>query len=271
MKKIFWGQLLAAAVLALPATISAQELQNGDFELPGAPDAPPAGWTIAKGTFVCDAGRHKTGKFSGKIDGGDRDSAVYQDIPVVPGTSYVLTGVWRNGDKTAPFDVARATIKWLSAPGGEELAEAANVNSGEVVSEWTPFKAGPVTAPAGAGAARIRLAATFNTAGFDALKWENSSEAAVPAAPAAKASAAAGPGVVNATVSVNDMPMMAGPRGEKQAASSPGMPPLSAGSKGSDASLIWVSDLAAGYSAAAQNHRKVLLFFAGKTTKRLSN
>src|SRR5688572_14454441 len=143
------GHLLVRALLicSCASIAGAQTLLNGDFEDPGTQGDTPAHWTVQKGTFVCDSGKRKTGSFSAKIDGGNHDSSAYQDVTVTPGTAYVLRGVWRNGDKTAPFDVARAVVQWLNAPGGEVQGQAAAEHSGDVVSNWTNFQLGPMTAP----------------------------------------------------------------------------------------------------------------------------
>ena len=253
-----------------------QELQNGDFESPGSQGGTPAGWTITKGTFVCDGQKHKGGKFSGKIDGGDHDSAVYQDLAVTPGASYVLSGVWRNGDKTAAFDVARVTVNWLAELGAGTVGDAGTQTSGEVVSEWTPFQIGPVTVPPGAKAVRIRLASTFNTAAFDDLKWEKAGAAG--SASGKKESSSGKTAAVKAT----DMPLLASSRQNAKpqeiappdtsarqvtasatsAASPAGSGSANENSAAREGSLVWMHDAAEGYRAAAGKGKKVLLFFS---------
>ncbi|MGI8907370.1 MAG: hypothetical protein ACR2IE_12870 [Candidatus Sumerlaeaceae bacterium] len=244
----------ARIVIATMAFISAahcavcQSLLNGDFETNASPGGASSGWIVEKGTFVSDNQKHNGGLFSGKINGGERDSSVYQDVAVVPGSSYVLSGVWRNGDKTAPFDVARVALSWLNAPAGTVLQNGPDVNSGDVVSNWTPFRLGPVGAPAGAGSVRIRLSATFNTAAFDDLKWEM----APAVTPRVISTDVPSSGTVHAAASQT---MIERPASATEAS----LVPQTEGS-----AIVWVKDVVAGYRAAAMHGRKVLLFLCGE-------
>ena len=222
---------VSLAILTVAAGTSAEGLENSDFEQPGTQGSTPTGWQLITGNGFEDSQKHHGGQYAFKIDGGSGSAAAFQDVTVTPGAAYQISGYWRNGDKTADFDVARVEVLWYAAPGHNELSSAGNVNSGAVVSDWTPFRLGPLVAPPSAGAARIRLMSSFGIAAFDDIKWEQteapaggSTPAATPAAEPAKPAATPAPATPT--------------------------------------QLTWHTDIPSGQKAAAASGSKTLLFFA---------
>jgi len=239
---ISFRKLSATAVLSFgiwgaTAPGGAQGLGNGDFEEAPAPGGTPTGWTVEKGKFTVDAQKRKQGRTSGKLDGASGAGAAVQDFPVLPGATYTLTGMWRNGDKTADFDVARISVKWLTTPGGDEVGDGGQIDSGPVVGEWTPFTLSPLATPANVTGARIRLTSTFGIAAFDGLTWV---EGAAPAAS------------VGATVSAP--PAASAP--------APAARPASVGTSG----IPWQQDLLSAYRTAGTAKKRVLVYFSGNDT-----
>lgn len=247
--------MMAICIGSTACPVNGQGLQNGDFEQPGVQGATPEHWVVTEGTFICDGVKKKTGGFSGKLDGVSKPSGVYQDVQVTPGKSYVLGGVWRNGDKTAAFDVARASVRWLTSVGGTPIGDGGQIDSGDVVSEWTPFKLGPLKAPQGAQAARIRLAATFNQAAYDSVTWEEVSSG--NGEPATGASATA-PAQASANGQSGSEGREALPMLQGRAVGSAGPEPVQPAGQ-----LNWVTNLQEGYRSAQEQNKHVLLFFRG--------
>lgn len=236
--------VLAALLLGVASFGFAQSIVNGGFEQPGTQGAAPAGWNLAHGTFIQDSQKRQEGQFSGKLDGVNGSATAFQDASVTPGAGYAMTGFWRNGDKTAEFDVVRAELVWLTTPGGAELEAGTAVSSGKVVSDWTPFQLGPAMAPANATGARIKLISTFGVGAFDRLTWQQTSAAvAIPAAPvAAQTPPPAGFVSPGPSTAANQTGVVS-PRG----------------------AIEWSADVRAAQAVAAQTGKKVLLFVSQAT------
>src|SRR5215213_5639431 len=103
---------LYSAAMVTTCGLAAAQLQNPDFEQKDA-SGNLANWTVSTGKLVADNRIKSAGQYAGKLDGGEAAAAIYQDVPVEPGKAYVFSGVWRNGDKTADFDIVSATISYL--------------------------------------------------------------------------------------------------------------------------------------------------------------
>lgn len=129
-----------------------------------------------------------SGQFSGKLDGGEGVARAHQDVAVEPGQPYRFTGQWRNGDKTAEFDVVYAEVIWLDQPGGKPVAQPVGLDSGLVAGAWKPFEVPGLVAPANARGARIQLRSRFGVGAFDKLSFgpagEGTGSSAVASAPA---------------------------------------------------------------------------------------
>jgi hypothetical protein len=229
----------AGAFVFIGVTLPAMaQLQNADFEVPGQGGAEPQGWTVTQGKFMQDDKIHSNGRFAGKLDGLDGPAGAYQDVAVDAGKAYALTGKWRNGDKTADFDVVTASISWLDQLGGNQVGKGVSKDSGPVVGNWTPFQVSGI-APADAHAARITLKSRFGVGAFDNLSWGETDAASVQA-PAASSVPPKLPAALNGNA-------IAGP--------------APAASSGGAAQMNWLTDLNAARQEAVSNAKPILLFF----------
>ena len=195
-----WVAALAlCAKGAAPAVAQSEAgLVNGGFEAPGQARLAPTGWIVEKGTFVLDDRLRSEGRFSGRLDGGNGSATAYQDVAAKPGTAHTLSGLWRNGDRTADFDTAVVEVSWLNKPGGDPVGEPMPLDSGEVAGSWVKFATPAQLAPATAGAARITLRSKFGIAAFDDLRWARpgaDTPAAAPAGPTPAAPVKAAPAI----------------------------------------------------------------------------
>jgi hypothetical protein len=242
------------------------ELTNGDFEAPGAAGAEPQGWKVTAGKLQLDNKIHVTGEFAAKLDGGDSAAMAHQDIEVEPGKAYVLSGQWRNGDRTAEFDVVSATISWLDKVDGRERGVASEADSGAVVSNWKAFQLTPVIVPANVHAMRITLKSRFGIGAFDGLSLSETDVAAAQAAIAAAAQPktgvtpsgrVAGGGSAGVLPGVQDVAVTSLPGVSPQLAASqaPAEAPSPAVHRGS---VSWLTDL----NAARNSGKPLLLFFS---------
>lgn len=289
-KKRFSPLLISTVFAAVAPAVQGQGLTNADFEMPGAEGQTPTGWVVEKGKFFLDPVKRSSGNFAGKLDGGDQVAVAYQDVAVLPGTVYQLSGQWRNGDRTADFDILYAEVRWLSAPGGEDLGQAVVADSGRVVSQWEPFYLNAVTAPPNAGAARILLKSRFGIGAFDGLQWgparggapgATASADAAPAqtAPASRPPASASQSIppltqvlaANPPRSTSPPPLTGGapasPVPGNSSAASAGLPVLKQTSPSSSSAaasnINWMTDLRQARRSAAAEQKKILLFFSG--------
>ena len=235
-------ECLAALAFVVPASLAGQGLQNGDFEQPGTANAQAEGWRVTKGKLSLDPQMRRSGRFSGKLDGGNGSAAAHQDIPVSPGVGYQLSGLWRNGDRIADFDVVRVELVWLREPGGAELSKAGQVDSGRVVSDWAAFTLGPLTAPPAARAARIRLISVFGIAAFDRLAWTE-----VDAGSSVSPSPSPTPPSSVHTPDTDGAP-------EKPTAAPPAQETVSP-------QIQWFTDVPTGRVVAARSGKRIMVFF----------
>jgi hypothetical protein len=239
--RLWLANCLTALVALLPGALTGQGLQNGDFEQPGSANAQPDGWTVTKGKLTLDPQMRRSGRFSGRLDGGSGPGGAYQDIAVTPGRGYQLSGLWRNGDRIAEFDIARVELVWLAAPGGKEVSRGGQVDSGKVVSDWTPFQLGPFVAPASAGAARIRLVSTFGIAAFDQLTLKEVDADTVPK-----------------TAPPNSIAAGSAPRNDSPTSPSTG---TSAPPEVAAPQIQWFTDIPTGQVVAARTGKRIMVFF----------
>lgn len=234
-------------VIAFTTVPGWAQLQNPDFELPGTVGAEPQGWTITQGKFMQDDRIHASGQFAGKLDGADGPAAVYQDVAVEPGKAYMFTGQWRNGDKTADFDVVALNISWLDKPGGAVLTAAASQDSGPLVGNWKAFQAAAI-APPDAHAARLTLKSRFGIGAFDGLNWGETDPAVAQS-------------IINSAPQPNQASTKtATPTAPNTNAAARSIPPLSAAPSGN--AVTWLDNLNAGRQAAASQAKPILIFFA---------
>jgi hypothetical protein len=124
-------------------------LQNGGFEQ-GA-----SGWGVSYGaTFITVTNPVSSDNWAASLDRRDTPAKIwiYQDVVVVPGATYTLTG-WIYKDEPG-FDEACLRIEWL-ASGSPDLQECLSGDN----DFYRPITVGPTDAPGDATKARISAAA----------------------------------------------------------------------------------------------------------------
>ena len=124
-------------------------LQNGGFE------QGTSGWTASYGaTFITVTQPVTSGNWAASLDRTDTTGEIwiYQDVVVVPGATYTLTGwIYQN---EPGFDEACLRIEWVES-GSPDLQECLPGNN----DFYRPITVGPTDAPHDATQARISAAA----------------------------------------------------------------------------------------------------------------
>jgi hypothetical protein len=124
-------------------------LQNGGFE------QGTSGWGVSYGaTFITVTNPVSSDNWAASLDRRDTPAKIwiYQDVVVVPGAIYTLTG-WIYKDEPG-FDEACLRIEWL-ASGSPDLQECLSGDN----DFYRPITVGPTDAPGDATKARISAAA----------------------------------------------------------------------------------------------------------------
>jgi hypothetical protein len=128
-------------------------LGNGGFE------QGTSGWAASYGTtFVTVTDPVSTGNWAAAITGTTGSVWIYQDVDIIPGATYTLTG-WVYKDDDA-YRYALLRIEWW--PTGSGMVE-----SGQLTDDndfYRPITAGPAVAPLNTSKARIKLMANIRTA-----------------------------------------------------------------------------------------------------------
>jgi hypothetical protein len=160
-----WRVLTSAVVLSLaPVVLSFflnlktalgydNLLRNGGFE------QGTSGWTAAYGTtFITVTDPVSLGNWAAAISGTTGSVWIYQDVDIIPGATYTLSG-WVYKDEDA-YRYALLRIEWW--PTGSGMVE-----SGQLTDDndfYRPITAGPAVAPLNTSKARIKLIANIRTA-----------------------------------------------------------------------------------------------------------
>lgn len=134
-----------------PGSNSGGMLKNGDFEV--VSDGKPAWWEKYGGDMVA-SGEAAAGSYAGCLES-DTSSVkwMHQVVPVEPGRWYAAVA---QGRVQGPGAVS-IRVSWYEAAdgSGSQLQQDEGNSSGS--SGWASLAAGPLQAPEGAAAARVRL------------------------------------------------------------------------------------------------------------------
>jgi hypothetical protein len=128
-------------------------LQNGGFE------QGTSGWTASYGaTFITVTEPVSSGNWAASLDRRDTTGWIwiYQDVVVVPGATYTLTGwIYKN---ELGFHRACLRMEWLES-GSPPLQECLS----DDIYFYQPITVGPISAPSDATRARIKALAEIRT------------------------------------------------------------------------------------------------------------
>jgi hypothetical protein len=126
-------------------------LQNGGFE------QGTSGWTASPGaTFITVTNPVSSGNWAAAISGTTGLIWIDQDVAVVPGATYTLTGLIHKYEQK--FREACLRIEWV-ASGSPDLQECFS----DDISFYRPITVGPVAAPSNVTRAKIRATADIRT------------------------------------------------------------------------------------------------------------
>jgi hypothetical protein len=126
-------------------------LGNGGFE------EGTSGWTASYGaTFITVTNPVSSGNWAAAISGTTGLIWIDQDVAVVPGATYTLTGLIHKYEQK--FREACLRIEWV-ASGSPDLQECFS----DDISFYRPITVGPVAAPSNVTRAKIRATAEIRT------------------------------------------------------------------------------------------------------------
>ena len=148
-------------------------LGNGGFE------QGTSGWRVSFGaTFITVTEPVSLGNWAASLDRRDTTGWIwiYQDVEVIPGATYTLTGLIHKYEKYEPrFHQACLRIEWV-ASGSPDLQECLTGDN----DFYLPITVGPESAPSDATRARIKAMGEIRTANppnsvyFDGLSLTSS-------------------------------------------------------------------------------------------------
>jgi hypothetical protein len=153
-----WAVVLGLAPVAVSFFLTLETalgydnlLGNGGFE------HGTSGWTASTGaTFITVTEPVSSGNWAAAISGTIGSIWIYQDMEIIPGATYTLTGsIYKNEPR---FDEACLRIKWL-ASGSPDLQKCLSDDN----DFYRPITLGPTEAPLDATSAKIECVAVIRT------------------------------------------------------------------------------------------------------------